>query len=55
VSGYENGSVGCNNAHLAHANGDWNAVEFFVESDHEPRIHGGYQEVKHPVIFIEYD
>jgi hypothetical protein len=55
VSECGNGIVDYANAYLAYTNGDRNAVEFFVESYQEARIHGGCQEVEHPVVFIQND
>ena len=37
-------------ADVAHANRNRNVCEVFVESDQEPRVHGGHKVVQHPVM-----
>ena len=41
--------------YLANTDGDRQGIQVCIKSDQEPRIHRGDQEVKHPMIFIEYD
>lgn len=40
---------------LADADSDRLVLEVLIERDQEPRIHGGGEEVQHPVIFVKND
>ena len=42
-------------ANLADADSDRLIHEILIEGDQEPRIHGGGEEVQHPVIFVKND
>jgi hypothetical protein len=40
---------------LADTDGNRQVLQVLIQGDHEARVHGGHQEVKHPVVFVQDD
>ena len=45
----------CCRAHLAHADGDRDALEVLVKRHQNPRVHGRRKEIQHPMVSVEDD